>query len=143
MPADCSLFRLIDRQMTTELRRSGHDHPEGSLLPSNVRRARATFAHQDLFVVGMIVIRYHAASKLAKFYRLWVEPAARKSGIGRALMNVAERHVVKRGGRIIEFDTGLDLAPAVALYRSLGYDETPLPELNQNSLLFRKSLVQR
>ncbi len=101
-PADCSLFHLADRHMTAELQRGGHRHPTGSLSRRDLPKARAIFAHHDLFVVGMIVVRYHVAAKLARFYRLWVEPAARKGGIGQALMESAERRIVELGGKTIE-----------------------------------------
>ena len=140
VPADCNLFRLCDKYMTAELRRGGHSHPNGLLSPRDLSRARAIFAHRDVFVVGMIVVRYHAAAKVANFYRLWVEPAARKNGVGQALMKFAQRRVAELGGRTIEFKTGLDLASAVALYKKLGYREKPCPEAGPLGLSFQKSL---
>jgi ribosomal protein S18 acetylase RimI-like enzyme len=139
--ADCSLFHRLSARMTAELCESGHDQPEGSLTPDDLQQAYAIFACRELSVRGMIVVRFHPDPELATLYRLWIAPSARRSGMGRALMMHAERFVAGKGGRIIEFDTGLDLAPAVALYRSLDYKEKPFLERSPRSLLFRKSLA--
>ena len=139
--ANCSLFHRISARMTAELCESGHDKPEGSLTPDDLRQAHAIFACRELSILGMIVVRFQADPELATLHRLWIVPSARRSGIGRALMLHAERFVAGKGGRTIEFDTGLDLAPAVALYRSLDYKENPFLERSPRSLLFRKSLA--
>lgn len=139
--ANCSLFHRISAHMTAELRQGGHDQPEGSLTPHDLEHAHAIFAFRDLSVTGMIVVSFAADAELARLYRLWIVPAARRSGIGRALMMQAERFVAGKGGRTIEFDTGQDLMPAVALYRSLDYKEKPFLERSPRSLLFRKSLA--
>lgn len=139
--ADTSLFHCISACMTTELREGGHDQPQGSLCADELRNACAIFAFRDLAVQGMIVASFHADFELARFYRLWVAPSARRSGVGRALMTHAERFVAGRGARTIELDTGQDLASAVALYRSMDYKEELFPERSPRSLLFRKSLT--
>ena len=56
-------------------------------------------------------------------------------------MEFAERYASKVGSSWIEFDTGLDLSSAVALYRKMGYQEAPLPSHGPNGLLFTKSLL--
>ncbi|GAB2789689.1 GNAT family N-acetyltransferase [Dyella kyungheensis] len=139
--ANCSLFHRISAYMTAELRQGGHDQPEGSLTADDLQHAHAIFACRELSVVGMIVVSFHADAELARLYRLWIAPSARRSGMGRALMMHAERFVAGKGGRVIEFDTGHDLVPAVALYRSLDYKEKPFLERSPRSLLFRKSLA--
>ena len=55
-------------------------------------------------------------------------------------MKLAEQRVVEMGGQTIEFDTGLDLKPAVALYRALGYCEEVHCQVGPLGLLFRKAL---
>ncbi|KLD66154.1 GNAT family N-acetyltransferase [Dyella japonica] len=139
--ANCSLFHRISAYMTAELRESGHDQPEGSLTVADLQHAHAIFACRELSILGMIVVRLPADAEPARLYRLWIVPSARRSGIGRALMMQAERFVAGEGVQAIEFDTGQDLIPAVALYRSLDYKEKPFLERSPRSLLFRKSLA--
>jgi ribosomal protein S18 acetylase RimI-like enzyme len=139
--ANCSLFHRISALMTAELRQSDHDQPEGSLTPDDLQQAHAIFACRELSVLGMIVVSFDADAGLARLYRLWIAPSARRSGMGRALMMHAERFVAGKGARAIEFDTGQDLTSAVALYRSLDYKEKPFLEPSPRSLLFRKSLA--
>lgn len=140
--ANSSLFHRISAYMTTELRESGHDQPEGALTTHDLQNAYAIFAFRELSVQGMIVVSFQADLELARLYRLWVVPSARRSGIGRALMMHAERFVAGRGSRTIEFDTGQDLVSAVALYRSMDYKEELFSERSPRSLLFRKSLTR-
>jgi len=139
--ANSSLFHRISACMTAELRENGHDLPEGSLALLDLKDAHAIFAFRELTAVGMVVARFHADAEGARLYRLWVAPAERRAGVGRALMLRAERFVAGHRCRIIEFDTGHDLAPAVALYRSLDYKEEPFSERSPRSLLFRKCLT--
>lgn len=139
--ADSSLFHCLSAHMTDELREGGHDQPEGSLTPHDLQNAYAIFAVRELSVQGMIVASFHAGLELVRLYRLWVVPSARGSGVGRALMMHVERFIAGRGGLTIELDTGVDLASAVALYRSMDYKEESFPERSPRSLLFRKSLT--
>jgi ribosomal protein S18 acetylase RimI-like enzyme len=140
--ANCSLFHRISSHMTAELRQSGHDQPEGSLAAEELQQAHVIFAIRDLSVLGMIVVSHAAGAGLARLYRLWIVPSARRSGMGRALMMRAEQFVAGKGARTIEFDTGQDLVSAVALYRSLDYKEEPFLERSPRSLLFLKSLAK-
>lgn len=139
--ADSSLFHRLSGYMTDELRQSGHDRPEGSLSADELRQAQAIFAFRGLAVLGMIVVSLGGEGEPARLYRLWIAPSARGLGAGRALMLRAERFVAKNGGCAIEFNTGEDLASAVALYRSMNYREQSMPERSARSLWFRKSLA--
>ncbi len=129
--------------MTAELLERGHEQPEGSLTPRDLERANAIFAHTDLMVVGMIVVAYHEVEKLAKLYRLWVHPTSRQNRVGHSLMRLAEQRVAEMGGQTIVFETKLELKPAVALYRKLGYCEEAHCQVGPLGLLFRKVLSHR
>ena len=52
---------------------------------------------------------------------LFVSAEARGSGVGRALVEAVVERARARGCRRIELDTAEDNAPALALYRSLGF----------------------
>ena len=55
-------------------------------------------------------------------YDLFVDPAGRRQGVGRALMNRAQEHALETGTRRLELSTAIDNSRAQALYESLGYE---------------------
>lgn len=52
-----------------------------------------------------------------------VAPAARRSGVGRALMQALLTEAGKRGAREVFLEVRVDNEPAANLYRSLGFEE--------------------
>ncbi len=55
-------------------------------------------------------------------YDLFVSPAARKQGIGRALMDKARQLAIETGAQTLILSTAKDNYPAQHLYESLGYE---------------------
>jgi putative acetyltransferase len=55
--------------------------------------------------------------------RLFVQPAARGRGVGRALMVELERRAAAEGVNLLQLETGVKQPEALALYRALGYVE--------------------
>jgi ribosomal protein S18 acetylase RimI-like enzyme len=55
-------------------------------------------------------------------YDLFVDPCARQGGVGRALMQAAERMARKSKASRIDLETAVDNSKAQALYESLGYE---------------------
>ena len=55
-------------------------------------------------------------------YDLFVSPAARQRGLGRALMERARHFAQATGASRLELSTARDNRPAQALYESLGYE---------------------
>jgi ribosomal protein S18 acetylase RimI-like enzyme len=53
-----------------------------------------------------------------------VRRAARRSGLGRALVNAALHRARQRGCRRVELDTNEDNESAIGLYESLGFSVT-------------------
>jgi GNAT superfamily N-acetyltransferase len=58
---------------------------------------------------------------------LYVRDAARRAGLGRALVGAAVRQARERGCRRIELDVNEDNAVARALYAACGFDFEPKP----------------
>ncbi|MEI6446331.1 MAG: GNAT family N-acetyltransferase [Actinomycetes bacterium] len=52
---------------------------------------------------------------------LYVEPEARRSGLGRAVVEAAAGFARQRGCRRLELDVSEENEPALALYRSIGF----------------------
>lgn len=59
----------------------------------------------------------------AELKRLFVEPAARGHGIGRAILHVVEAAARREGVRLVLLEASVKSAEARALYRSCGYRE--------------------
>lgn len=66
-----------------------------------------------------------AGGPTAEVKRLYVDPAARGAGVGRALLGTAEAWAAARGMRRAVLDTDSRLLAACALYRSAGWVEVP------------------
>jgi ribosomal protein S18 acetylase RimI-like enzyme len=66
---------------------------------------------------------------------LVVDRRARRRGVGKLLMERAERVGVAAGCEFAELTSAMDRTEAHAFYRSIGYEP--------NSLRFRKPLVRR
>jgi GNAT superfamily N-acetyltransferase len=72
---------------------------------------------------------------------LWMRPAARGSGAGRALLTELESRAAELGATEIVLDTNERLAAAQSLYRSSGYDDVEPYNDNPNAThWFRKEL---
>ena len=61
--------------------------------------------------------------EVCEIKRMYVDPSARGVGLARRLLTALEEAGLTLGARVARLDTGRDMAPAVALYRSSGYAE--------------------
>jgi putative acetyltransferase len=59
----------------------------------------------------------------AEIKRMYIDPAARGRGVGRAVLAALETHARARGAWRSRLETGNQQPPALALYRSFGYAE--------------------
>jgi GNAT superfamily N-acetyltransferase len=76
------------------------------------------------------------APGVAEVRRMYVAPAARGRGLGRALLQALEATAVELGCRAARLDTIEALAEAVALYRSFGYADIGDYNRNPNATLW-------
>ena len=72
--------------------------------------------------LGCVALKFHGKWP-AELKRMWVGPAARGLGVGRRLLEEAERHARKAGARAIRLETNRTLTEAIGLYRQAGYRE--------------------
>jgi ribosomal protein S18 acetylase RimI-like enzyme len=83
-------------------------------------------AGRDSPALGVVQLRYRwsvwRASHDCLLEDLFVDPGARRSGLGRALVQAAIDRARARACRRIELDTAETNEAALALYRSAGFD---------------------
>lgn len=60
----------------------------------------------------------------AHVYSVWVDPEARRKGVGQALIEFAEKMARRWGCSRLELGVAEDNAPAMTLYRRLGFAST-------------------
>lgn len=60
---------------------------------------------------------------VAEIKRMYVDPSARGAGVARRLLAELEARALALGATVARLDTGLDMAPAIGLYRACGYHE--------------------
>ena len=90
------------------------------------------------------VLLYGTAGDVAEFKRLWVDPAARGSGLGRALVERVAEKARTEGYETLGLTTPPWATAAHELYESLGFERTPpypetrLPERFHDEALFMR-----
>ena len=76
--------------------------------------------------VGTVALR-HEGEGVFELTKMAVEEGHRGEGIGRALMQAALEAFAFRGGRELFLESSRKLAPALALYESVGFRHYPAP----------------
>lgn len=75
----------------------------------------------DSGIIGGVGLR-SIADGVGEIKRLWVAEAARRMGVGAALMHAAESAAQRFGFSLLELETGPKQPEAVALYQAAGWE---------------------
>lgn len=96
----------------------------GGTSPSDFAAPRGAWlvARSGSAAVGCGGVRLLDA-RVAELKRMYVDPSARGAGLARRLVTELEAHARSLGAQVVRLDTGRDMTPAIALYRSCGYVE--------------------
>jgi len=103
--------------------------PSDRMSRSSFRRliavpsARVLVAEADGAMLGNLVLLCPARWHRARIYSVIVAPSARGRGVARALVSEAERVTAGLGRRTVFLEVRIDNAPAIGLYRAMGYVE--------------------
>jgi len=123
--------------------RSGHygrDWPSDNSILASVERLIETTdtefllgsPHADAPPAGVAQLRFRHSLWMAApdcwLEDLYVTPAARRAGLGRALVDLTLERARERGARRDELDVTEDNEAALELYRAAGFDEFPKSE---------------
>jgi ribosomal protein S18 acetylase RimI-like enzyme len=125
----------------------GRDEPGDDVFEAGVRRLLADPNTDYLLAgdpaVGVCGLRYRFAvwtgTEDCCLEDLFVDPEARRSGLGRALVEAAFERARERGCARMELDANEANPAAVGLYRSLGFVSRSDPP-GGNNLLMRRRL---
>ena len=111
------------------------DDPRASETPADDPRA-------DLGCGGIRLIDHDAGVTRFELKHLWVTPAARGTGVGRALLTELETRARAFGATELVLDTNATQAAATQLYRSSGFEEIAPYNHNANAThWFAKNLT--
>ena len=101
-----------------------------SCAPAPPAASEAQVDEDDPAVLGVVALLRPSASGDARgfeFAKMGVRESARGRGVGRLLGEAALAHARAQGATLVDILSNRRLGPALALYRSLGFVEQPLP----------------
>jgi GNAT superfamily N-acetyltransferase len=129
-PPDSALARTLLGRYYEELAARFPDGP-GEFEPARITAPKPEFtpphgvflvARLDGQGVGCGAVRVLDAG-IAEIKSMWVDPAARRLGVGRSLLATLESTAAELGCRSVRLDTAAYLTEALPLYQSAGYSE--------------------
>jgi ribosomal protein S18 acetylase RimI-like enzyme len=132
-PAEWETFRAIRlRALADAPDAFGSTLAEEAALADDEWRARAVKPDRVTFVVdgpdGPIAMAMGGPapdiSGAAGLYGMWVDPTARRGGLGAALVDAVKAWAIERGYALLGLGVTTTNEPAIALYRRLGFADT-------------------
>ena len=125
LPDVAALFRAYAAELPIDLGLQGFDAELAELPGDYAPPAGALLIARDDdgAAIGCVGLR-PLDERAGEMKRLYVHPAARQTGLGRALAEAIIETARQRGYREMKLDTLARLERAVALYRSLGFMPT-------------------
>ena len=96
-------------------------------------------------LAGYALLTFRSRTALARLYSIAVSPETGRSGVGRALMQTAEKAAIERDCILLRLEVRADNHGAIALYEKLGYRQFGVYERyyedDQKALRLEKLLV--
>jgi ribosomal protein S18 acetylase RimI-like enzyme len=111
---------------------------------TNVKAAMIVACRGD-HLAGYALLTFRSRTALARLYSIAVSPETGRSGVGRALMQAAEKAAIERDSILLRLEVRADNHAALALYEKLGYRQFGVYEHyyedDQKALRLEKLLV--
>jgi len=112
-------FRLCEEALAAPRRRA---YPSlAAALPALRTAEHVAVADAAGALVGAVVANLEAWNRRVRVEELHVAPAARRRGIGRALLDSAVAFARARGARCVWLETQAENHPAIQFYRRCGF----------------------
>ena len=107
---------ITDPELLDELERLHHHYgpPDGCTL----------VAEGDDGPLGVVAFK-RVDEHTCEMKRMYVRPGARRAGVGRALALALMREAAGMDYKRMRLDTPSENGPAIAMYRSIGFEEIP------------------
>jgi GNAT superfamily N-acetyltransferase len=142
-PDAVRLIAALNAELTAMFPEPGATHFSLESTEVEIDSGAFLIAYVDAIAVGCGAVR-RLDPERAELKRMYVDPAVRGQGIGRALVAALEGEARLLGVARVVLETGTRLAPAIGLYQAMGYVRVALfgeylasPD---TSLCFGKSL---
>jgi ribosomal-protein-alanine N-acetyltransferase len=133
-----------DAQALSDIHATAFDHPWGDAEFTDLLSQPEVFA---LMVEGGFILMRAAAGE-SEVMTLAVAPAHRRRGAGRALLEAAMAQAEARAADAVFLEVAADNVPAIALYRSLGFEQVGRrkgyyahPDGAKDALVLRRDLL--
>ena len=117
VPAEVPALAALEQRSFAGDRMSARQYRRHVASPGAV----VLVAHRGGLPVGSAVVFLRVGSDLARLYSIAVDPAARGTGLGAALLAAAERAARRRGARRLRLEVRQDNPAAIRLYETRGY----------------------
>lgn len=118
-------FIALTKRLDAELR-AQYGEAQAQYAPYNiVETETAVVATVDGVAVGCGCFKRYDDEAI-ELKRMFVDPAARGAGVGRAIVGELERWAIEQGYRAAVLETGVEQHAAIALYERRGYARIPL-----------------
>jgi ribosomal-protein-alanine N-acetyltransferase len=117
VPAEVPALAALEQRSFASDRMSARQYRRHVASPGAV----VLVAHRDGLLAGSAVVFLRLGSDLARLYSIAVDPAARGTGLGAALLAAAERAARRRGARRLRLEVRQDNPAAIRLYETRGY----------------------
>lgn len=118
-------FIALTKRLDAELR-AQYGEAQAQYAPYNiVETETAVVATVDGVAVGCGCFKRYDDEAI-ELKRMFVDPAARGAGVGRAIVGELERWAIEQGYRAAVLETGVEQHAAIALYERSGYARIPL-----------------
>ena len=118
--ADPELLSLVRAQVAEVMERYATDDPG----PEVAETTPFLLARLDGEPVGCVAVA-PLGPGTGELKRMYVAPVARGRGLGRVLLEAAERMAAEQGHRLLRLETGTEQPEAVALYERSGWTRIP------------------
>lgn len=104
----------FDQSLSTSVDYTEFAMPAGLLLVARLRGEP----------IGCGALKFHD-DQPPDVKRMWIDPSARRLGVGRRLLSALEAEAMSAGATVIRLETNRALGEAIGLYHSAGYVEVP------------------